>query len=82
MIGTQPQGMVTGGAIGTRRGQWTRVLDEMELLNSIVNDTVFIFHVSNEPEAYFVAHLAPKTREKHSLTYRPFNFLKHPPSAS
>ena len=39
-------------------------------------------HVSNEPEAYFVAHLAPKTREKHSLTYRPFNFLKHPPSAS
>ena len=39
-------------------------------------------HVSNEPDAYFLAHLAPKTREKHSLTYRPFNFLKHPPSAS
>ena len=91
MIRRQPQGMVTGGAVGTRRcsivhGQRTRVLDKMELLNRIGNDThkhtVFIFHVSNEPEAYFVAHLAPKTREKHRLTYRPFNFLKRPPSAS
>ena len=69
MIRRQPQGMVTGGAARTRRcptvhGQRTRVLDKMELLNRIGNDThkhtVFIFHVSNEPEAYFVAHLAPK----------------------
>ena len=65
--------MVTGGAVGTRRcsivhGQRTRVLDKMELLNRIGNDThkrtVFIFHVSNEPEAYFVAHLAPKNQRK------------------
>ena len=61
-------------------------LDEIELLNRIGNDThkhtVFILHVSNESEAYFVALLASKSREKHTLTYRPFNFLNHPPNAS
>ena len=54
--------------------------------NRIGNDThkhtVFILHVSNESEAYFVALLASKSREKHTLTYRPFNFLNHPPNAS
>ena len=43
----------------------TRVLDQMELMNIIGNDThkhtVFIFHVSNESEAYFVAHLGSKS---------------------
>ena len=54
--------------------------------NRIGNDThkhtVFILHVYNESEAYFVALLASKSREKHRLTYRPFDFLKHAPTAS